>query len=315
MNDRATVTVTVDNFVRAETNRMMVNLMRATGGINLWHHNRVPTPLDQQTVVRMNRDTLYSFAVVDLAEGAQLTMPEGDGRYMSTMVVNEDHFINRVIHTPGEHYLTMDEFDTRHVALAMRVFADPFDDDDVAVANRIQDGLSVRAPSAVAPAPLDVDEESFTAVRAAAAELGRFMPDYSGSFGRRADVDTLKHFIGTATGWGGLPDQEAFYLNVDPHLPVGEYRIVVRDVPVDGFWSISLYNADGHFEADGGCSVNQVTAQKEADGSIVVHLGGDPQRPNSLRLMEGWNYTVRLYRPQQAVLDGTFQFPTAEPIG
>jgi hypothetical protein len=33
------------------------------------------------------------------------------------------------------------------------------------------------------------------------------------------------------------------YLNVDPGLPVGEYKLTVRDVPVDALWSISLYNA------------------------------------------------------------------------
>ena len=54
--------VTADTFVRAETNRMMTGLMAAAGGVNRWQHNRVPTPLDQQTVIRMNRDTLYSFA-------------------------------------------------------------------------------------------------------------------------------------------------------------------------------------------------------------------------------------------------------------
>ena len=61
------VKVSVDNFVRAETARMMAALMAGAGGVNRFHHVRVPTPLDQQTVVRMNRDTLYSFAVVDLA--------------------------------------------------------------------------------------------------------------------------------------------------------------------------------------------------------------------------------------------------------
>jgi hypothetical protein len=316
MTDRPNVTV--DNFVQAETNRMMVNLMHAAGGINAWHHNRLPTPLDQQTVVRMNRDTLYSFAVVDLSGGAVLTMPDGGDRYTSLMVVNEDHYINRVFHTAGEHHLSTADFDTRYVLLAMRVFMDPVDPDDVAAANLIQDGLAIAAPSAEPLALLDVDQESFAAMRSAAVELGRFMPDYSGAFGARAGVDSLKHFIGTATGWGGLPEQEAFYVNVDPGLPVGEYRIVVRDVPVDGFWSISLYNSDGHFEAGdaGACSVNQVTAVKEHDGSIVVHLGGcGDGGSNCLRIMDGWNYTVRLYQPRPDVSDGTWTFPSAEPLG
>jgi hypothetical protein len=49
--------VTVELFVRAESNRLLVGLMTA-GGINQVHHHRVTTPLDQQTVIRMNRDTL-----------------------------------------------------------------------------------------------------------------------------------------------------------------------------------------------------------------------------------------------------------------
>jgi hypothetical protein len=47
---------------------------------------------------------------------------------------------------------------------------------------------------------------------------------------------------------GGLAEREAYYVNVNPGLPAGEYQLTVRDVPVDGFWSISLYNAKGFFE-------------------------------------------------------------------
>ena len=93
--------VTVETFVRAETNRMLANLMAAAGGINRWQHNRVPTPLDKHTVVRMNRDTLYRFAVVDLAGGASVTIPDSGDRYASLMVVNQDHYINRVFHSPA----------------------------------------------------------------------------------------------------------------------------------------------------------------------------------------------------------------------
>lgn len=43
--------------------------MAQAGGLNRWQHSRTPTPLDQQPVIRMNRDTLYSSAVVDIREG------------------------------------------------------------------------------------------------------------------------------------------------------------------------------------------------------------------------------------------------------
>jgi hypothetical protein len=308
--------VTVESFVRAETNRMMSDLMAAGGGINRVRHNRVPTPLDQQTVVRMNRDTLYSFAVVDLAAGAVVTMPDGGDRYCSLMVVNQDHFINQIIHEPGEHALSMDALGTRYVLLALRVLADPADAEDVAAANQVQDEFVVVAESAEPLSLPDYDPESFSAVRNALAVLGRTLSGTERTFGTRDQVDPVRHLIGTAIGWGGLPETEATYVLVEPGLPVGEYRIVVGDVPVDAFWSISVYNGDGFFEAsdDGGCSINSLTAQKEADGSVVVHLGdGGDDRTNLLRIMDGWNYTVRLYRPRSPILDGSWHFPGVEP--
>src|SRR6478672_7570673 len=95
--------VNVDNFVRAETHRMFAGLQRDEGGINLFAHNRKLAPIDKQTVIRMNRDTLYSFAVVDISSGASLTVPDAGARYLSVMIVNEDHYINQVFHDPGSY--------------------------------------------------------------------------------------------------------------------------------------------------------------------------------------------------------------------
>jgi hypothetical protein len=106
-------------------------------------------------------------------------------------------------------------------------------------------------------------------------------------------------------------------LNVDPGLPVGEYSLTVKDVPVDAFWSISLYNADGFFEPNDRNSntINNITAAPNDDGSITINFGGcSDNRPNCLPLMDGWNYMVRLYQPRPEVLDGPWAFPTIETI-
>lgn len=47
----------------------------------------------------------------------------------------------------------------------------------------------------------------------------------------------------------------------------------------------------------------------------MVHFGGcSDGRSNCLRLMDGWNYTVRLYRPHQQVVDGTWVLPAIQPV-
>ena len=100
--------VNVDNFVRAETARMFDGTLAQTGGINRWVHLRGPVPLDQQVVIRMNRDTLYSAAIVDISEGAVLEIPDVGDRYLSVQMTNEDHLVNRVLREPGRHELTVE---------------------------------------------------------------------------------------------------------------------------------------------------------------------------------------------------------------
>ena len=40
----------------------------------------------------------------------------------------------------------------------------------------------------------------------------------------------------------------------------------------------------------------------------------DGKIANCLPIMKGWNYTVRLYRPRQEILDGTWKFPEPQPV-
>lgn len=307
------IKVSADNFVRAETHRMFADLQRDAGGVNRFRHNREPASVDAQTVIRLNRDTLYSFGVVDLASGATLRLPDAGGRYLSAMVVNEDHYVNRVIHTPGRHALSADELGSRYVVVAVRLLVDPRDPDDLGAVAALQDQVAIEAGEGAPFVMPDYDGPSFDRTRSALLALAADMTSFERSFGRREDVDPVHHLIGAAAGWGGLPDSEATYIGVDPRLPVGEYELRVgADVPVDGFWSISVYNADGFFEpnAAGAYSVNSITAVRDDDGGVTVRFGGDGDAArNSVPIVDGWNYLVRLYRPRPEVLSGEWSFP------
>ena len=307
--------VDIDNFVRAETDRMFRDLQQRAGGVNLIHHSRQPTAIEDQTVIRMNRDTLYSMAVVDISAGAVVTIPEAGGRYVSVMVVNNDHFINEIFHDPGDHELQVEVFDTPHVVVAARVLVDSDDPADVTVANELQDQFKLTATSSTPFQMPSYDEASFTGTRQALLDLAAHVASFDGAFGAREEVEPVRHLIGTAAGWGGLPSSEAVYQPVSG-LPNAPHRVIMGDVPVDAFWSISLYNGAGYFEANplGRYSVNSVTGTPNDDGTVTVHFGGDPDLPNQLPIMDGWNYLVRLYRPRPEAVDGTWRFPAPEAL-
>ena len=163
--------------------------------------------------------------------------------------------------------------------------------------------------------PTEYDIESLDDTPTALLHLARNVQGFARTFGRKQDVDPVRHLLGTAAGWGGLPEHEAYYLNVDPGLPVARYQVRVGDVPVDGFWSISLYDGQGFFfpDTERAVSVNDITATRDADGGITVHFGDWPDgTPNRLPISDGWNYLVRLYRPRAEILDGSWTLPSIE---
>lgn len=308
--------VNVDNFTRAETDTMMSRMLQLSGAVNAIHHDRQLASLDQQPVIRQNRDTLYSFAIVDISQGARFTLPRFGDRYVSVMIINRDHYINRVLREPGTHELTVAEFGTDYVVLAARILFDPSDADDIAEVHRIQDGMRLEAGSAtpfVAPA---VDQSSHTSTREHLLALAQGLPGYSRSFGSIEQVDPVRHLLGTASGWGGLPDDEAQYVSLFPGVAPGRYRITLRDVPADAFYSVSVYNGDGYFEPgpSGITNVNDVFGVKDDDGSLTVWLGEfDDDRPNRIPTPDGWNLLIRLYRPRLDEL-ASWAPPTVERV-
>lgn len=309
----------VDNFVRAESD-LYLGKMVATGSLGRFVHSREAVPIDAQNVVRMNRDTLYSSAVFDLDAGpVTITLPEADGRFMSMAVINEDHYVPLVTYGAGRQTLTKESVGTRYVFVAVRTFFDPADRKDLEKVHALQDAMTVSQAKVGEFVVPKWDPASQAKVRAALEVLGSTIPDYNQSFGPKGAVNPIHHLIGTATGWGGNPAKDAIYLGGvmpqnDGHAV---YRLKVGEVPVKGFWSVSVYNADGYFQKNpqDAYSLNNLTAKKNEDGSIVIQFGGcDATIANCLPTTPGWNYTVRLYQPSEQLLNGQWSFPKPELV-
>ena len=91
----STVSVTADNFTRAETDTYFANIVTQAGGLGKFFHRREIEPIDNQIVIRGNRDTVYSAAVFDLDAGpVTVTLPDAGGRFMS-MLRREGERVNR----------------------------------------------------------------------------------------------------------------------------------------------------------------------------------------------------------------------------
>ncbi|MCJ8158319.1 DUF1254 domain-containing protein [Sphingomonas sp. LaA6.9] len=309
-------TVTLDNFVRAETDTYFARMVEGVG-IGKFDHMRELTPIDKQTVVRSNRDTLYSSAVFDLDAGpVTVTLPDAGGRFRSLLAINEDHYALQTIYDGGSHRFTREAAGTRYLLLLVRTFVDPNSPADLKAAHALQDAIRVEQQS---PGRFEIpkwDKASLTKTRDAINEMTDF--DIRRAFGTREEVDPRSHLIGTARGWGGNPPKDATYVAGKPDANDGKtvYRLTVRDVPVDGFWSVSVYDEDGFFAPNpqNAYSLNNVTAAKDSDGSYAIQFGGcGGGVRNCLPITPGWNYTVRLYRPRAEVLDGRWKFPEPQP--
>ncbi|WP_367875366.1 DUF1214 domain-containing protein [Luteolibacter sp. Populi] len=313
--------VTVDNFARAETDLYLGGLLKDSGGVmGKFNHRREPADVEKQTVIRLNRDTLYSSAVFDLeASPVTITMPDPGKRFMSLLAINQDHYVVEVAYGAGSHTFTREKAGTRYMVAAVRTFVDPADPADIKQVHALQDAIQVKQESLGGFEAPAWDQASQKKVRDALLVLASTIPTFDHAFGTKEQVDPIRHLIGTAAGWGGNPDKDASYLSITPPANDGKtaYKLVVKDVPVDAFWSVSVYNAKGYFEPNkaNAYSLNNITAKKGEDGSVTILFGGDNAKaPNYLPVMPGWNYTVRLYRPRQEILDGTWKFPEPQPV-
>lgn len=149
---------TVENYPTLETSRQYVKNQELVG-INKFLHKRELTPTDEQPVVRMNRDTYYSMAVINVSKGASVTLPEiPEGKYMSMEIITEDHRIQPMKYGAGTFELSTHTGD--HIYAIIRLDA-TFTKQEV---HALQDKMSIQANSDEVFTATQVDKASFESV-------------------------------------------------------------------------------------------------------------------------------------------------------
>jgi hypothetical protein len=268
--------------------------------------------LNNQTVVRMNQDTVYSGAVLNVSEGASITLPETDGRYMSAMVVQNDHYIDQVFKTPGKHEI---KADTDFVMVALRTRINMNDPADKEKVRALQEATKIFSKATKPHVMPNYDMEQLIGLRdklaAEAAEFGSL----NNMQGERGTVDERMHLLGTAAGWGLLPDANARYLSYGQKDGQGCYNATYKVPPFNdgGFFSITMYDADGWMFSDRAI-LNEYNIEFNKDGTFDVHFGecGDKVK-NNLPIVDGWNFLMRVYEPKLEELD-YYKLPTPTKV-
>src|SRR5438552_9476917 len=123
--------VTVENYNRAQTDVNFAGVVK-NGGFGNFRHGRELAPPVQQGIVRPNRDTLYSFAILDLDAGpVTITLPDGAKRFMGMQVVNQDQYTPATYYGAGTHILTREMIGTRYAIAVVRFLVDFSDKQEI----------------------------------------------------------------------------------------------------------------------------------------------------------------------------------------
>ncbi|MBY5948373.1 DUF1254 domain-containing protein [Photobacterium rosenbergii] len=306
------VTITQENYELVETYQALKNIHKLVGE-NKFFHFRNPTPLDNQTVVRMNHDTLYSGYVTDMSKGGTITLPETGDRYISVMVVLKDHYINQFFTGGGTYEIAADD---GFGMIVVRTEINANDPEDVKLVNQLQDQVKIEMGSNTQFNPPNYDLDTLLEMRHRYAAEAATKGSLNNMQGARGEVDPYMHILGTAAGWGLLPDRNARYLSYTHEGGSTDCVSATYDIPPfrdPGFFSITMYDKEGWI-ANNNAVLNKHNIVMKDENSFDVSFGDcsdAKKKVNHLPTTEGWNFLMRVYEPNLDKLDN-YIIPTAK---
>jgi hypothetical protein len=305
------IPVTLENYEVAESDLAFYNITKLVGMNTFFHFPTGAFDLNNQTVVRMNRDTYYSGAIIDTTQGATVTIPETNGRYLSVMVVQNDHYIDQVFLEPGTHEITSD---TDFAMVAMRIRANQSDPADNEAIAALRAGVKLEVGGNASHVRPNYDMEQLVALRDELTVEGTKLGTLMGMQGAHGTIEPMMHLYGTAIGWGLLPDAQAQYLGSPKFPNDGCYMASYAAPPFNepGFFSITIYDADGWIYDENGI-LNEFNMNLNEDGSFDAYFGECGDVDNNLPTVDGWNYILRIYEPKLEELQD-FRLPEVKKI-
>ena len=315
-----TTELTDENFALAESQLVFSKYIKDiaaatnTNGAGVFMHNKKAANPKDRTVVRINFDTQYSVAILDLNEEAILTMPETNGRYQSAWLITEDHYNPMAFDSPGIYKINQDNTGSRYVMLVIRTQVNMNNPADLAQVSALQEKLALRQNNRGSYIMTNSwDRDKVLAMRKKYQRIVKEKNIKSNvMFGKKGETTLENHNAGVATGWGGMTPQQAVYPNFQPENS-NPATLTLKDVPVKAFWSITVYDQDG-FVKGNSFNINSSFAEKDKNGAYIIQFGGDKISENYLDIFEGWNFILRMYEPTDAYFSGSWTVPQLIPL-
>jgi hypothetical protein len=261
--DSAPIKVDRNNYQEAEVARNFTKWANNGANNKLMHMTSV-TPSGPAPTVRMNRDSLYSAAILDTSSGtASITLPEGD-LYQSVMMVDTDGYARRFVLEPGTHKVPTD---TKFIWLLVRTGLEK----GLEEARRMQALLIVQGMGGGTYSSPEYEPKSL-------AKMTRILIDesmaddngdlYYGNY--PGQVDETKRMRSTAAGFGGMNGTNVykFVESVENNLCM---QSSFSDPKATEFFSFTLYDTDGYL-MDGETVINSRDMSPNQDGTYTVSI-------------------------------------------
>lgn len=286
-------------------------------GSNAFRHDRNLIALDKQPAVTMNRNTVYSFGVYYVPKGTKITLPTSkDGRYQSAMIMQNDDFTDQVFYGPGTFDI---KSQTEFATIVVRTQVNPSDPQDINYVHQLQDGIKVTWPEGTKVKEFksgDWDQTSLKALRKQYQAEAAKLTNLNETSGARGKVDPAKLNLGASVALGLLPPQDAVYIYRDFGLSGDKCYKATYDKPdfkPGGFHSFTMYGADKYLHSENSHLDNR-TIKADKDGKITLSYGPKALCGNVENWLptpgDNWYLGMRIYRPGESVINGTYTVPT-----
>ena len=295
-----TIPVTEKNFTDAEAEYNFLKWKNKDAMNKLFHLTQL-TPAGVMPTIRMNRDTLYSAALIDASNGFKVHMPD-QGIFTSVLVIDQKGYSQECIWAPGTHKITIDKTNGDFVWLLFRIGLE----EGIGKAREAQKTVAISDMGKKVWAPKSYDKAQYQKLHDTymheAIDSGMFL-----QYGYNASrIDMKTKSLSDAAGWGGM-DFGINNYQISRNMSGDNcYSTNFEDPLAEEFWSFTMYDADGWLlPVDEKNVLSSRDAVENKDGTYTVRFNCGKDTINNLQSSEKvFGFAWRVYGSSYKVKSG-----------